>query len=395
MAQLEVLSTAIASRHGGRSTLRVVARRTYTFTLDGRCAVADAQTPLTVRPAYYDPTPSGYPAARADPDLFCAFKTGTDLVVQGSAFSPRGPVARMEVSVALGLAQERVLRRLRVVGDRRVTYGGSAGASRFDEPAPFEVMPLRYDRAYGGRDLVADQRRPDDAMRWFRRYARAPAELLSSHLYARNPAGRGYLVYDDREAVEALALPNIEDPEDLLTPERLCLGHPDAWPRAPVPAGLDWLEQSWFPRIAHTGMCRPYLGRATDFPEVRTGLLPAEAVRVGIERFSLPQPDEGFFHGASPGLSLPTLTGSERIIVSGMHPRADRLVIALPFERPRMLVDPPGAEAAEVEARLRTVIVEPDRQILTTVWAGSVGVQWPIEPLTGRNLRHAVRWIPT
>ena len=38
-----------------------------------------------------------------------------------------------------------------------------------------------------------------------------------------------------KEAVEDLPLPNIEDPQDLLTPERLFIEEPDRWHLQPLP----------------------------------------------------------------------------------------------------------------------------------------------------------------
>jgi hypothetical protein len=393
MPAADAVSMVISSKSEEHFYLHVLAKRTYMLSIDGRASVADVQVPLALKPAHHAPSPSGYAAAKIDPDLFCVHKSGTDLVVQGSAFSTQAPVEHMEVTISLG--RDHTLRRLRVIGDRRVEFHGAARTSRFTQPERFSELPLTYDRAYGGKDHLAEHVQPDEAMDWFQRYSKVPRALLSSYLYARNPAGRGYLVYDDRAAIEALMLPNVEDPDDLLSPERLCVGHPDAWPRAPLPAGLDWYEQSWFPRVAHAGFCRPYRGTPNDFHEVRTGTLDASHVATTIDRYSLPRPDVGFFHGASPRLQLPTLQGEETFVVTGMHPRAARVEMPLPRERPRILLEPPGAHAIELDAALRTVILAPDRGEVVTVWAARVEVTWPMASLTERSLRHAVRWTPT
>jgi hypothetical protein len=395
MAEQAVLSLVIPSKSGTRSYLNVVAKRTYTLTPGGRCEVAPSQAPVTFKPEYYHAGPSGYPAPSADPDVFSHLKTGTDLVVQGSAYSLRGPVESLDVSVGVQTSDapsERVLQRLRVFGDRKAEHRGDGNLPRFLPATPFTEMPLTYDRAYGGKDRWADRHHGDEVMEWFKRYSHVPRDLLSSYVYARNPAGKGFLVYGDRDGVEGVELPNIEDPDDLLTAARLCVGHPDAWPRAPVPAGFDWYEQSWFPRIALAGICRPYQGVPTDFQEVRSGLLSEEAVTVAIEKFSMPTRDDRFFHGASPRLVLPALTGAETFVVTGMHPQVQRLEVPLSHERPQMLVEPPGARATEVSAALRSVVIQPARHRVMTVWVGRIEVQWPLESLAGRQLRHAVRW---
>jgi hypothetical protein len=70
-------------------------------------------------------------------------------------------------------------------------------------------MEIRYDRAYGGVDEVSDPSIPFH--------------------YPRNDRGRGVALRNVRERIEGLALPNLEDPEDRITPERLVIGDPDRW----------------------------------------------------------------------------------------------------------------------------------------------------------------------
>ena len=78
-------------------------------------------------------------------------------------------------------------------------------------------MPIRYERAYGGRDEQSD---PD----------------IPLH-YPRNPMGTGVALRNDRDRVDGLALPNIEDPDDLLAPERVIMEAPERWPLSPCRRG--------------------------------------------------------------------------------------------------------------------------------------------------------------
>lgn len=101
----------------------------------------------------------------------------------------------MHVGIAVG-ARRKVLA---IFGDRRAVHRGDGIEPTFTEPAAFLTMPVRYDRAYGGRDEMT---------------RRCPLR------YARNPMGRGFVLRASREAMDGRALPNIEDPADLLTPQR-------------------------------------------------------------------------------------------------------------------------------------------------------------------------------
>ena len=98
---------------------------------------------------------------------------------------------------------------------------------------PFTSLPIRYERAYGGRDehSVAD---------------------IPFH-YPRNPMGTG-VVLRDAAMWWTDSLPNVEDPDDLLTPERVIMEAPERWPlQPPLPAGFGWRQRNWFPRSGAPG----------------------------------------------------------------------------------------------------------------------------------------------
>ena len=133
------------------------------------------------------------------------------------------PVERMAVGVQVG-GQRKILP---VTGDRRCSYREGA-APVFTDPEPFTEMEIRYDRAYGGRD---EKSMPDIPF-----------------MYPRNFMGVGVVLRNVKEAVEGLPLPNIEDPQDLLTPERLFIEEPDRWHLQPLPQGFGWRQRTWYPR---------------------------------------------------------------------------------------------------------------------------------------------------
>src|ERR1035437_3273348 len=71
-------------------------------------------------------------------------------------------------------------------------------------------------------------------------------------LYPRNPVGKGYLVLPD--PIEGVELPNLEDPADLLTPERLVTRQPELWFRQPLPWCFEWTVGLTFPRCLYLGL---------------------------------------------------------------------------------------------------------------------------------------------
>ena len=110
------------------------------------------------------------------------------------------PTKRMVAGIDCGELQYRML----VQGDRRA-YFRADGQLGSPTPSRSTMMPLRYERAYGGADPTA----PVPPM----------ANLLDAMLphpgiYPRNPAGRGYAVTGAREHVDGLLLPNLENPRE-------------------------------------------------------------------------------------------------------------------------------------------------------------------------------------
>jgi len=270
-------------------------------------------------------------------------KHATDLVVVGNAYSPQGkPQYEAAVSVSLGTRRKI----LRISGDR-VCHHISSGLPRFSEPIPFTVMPLRYERAYGGLDERSDSKIP------FR--------------YPRNDLGKGVALGATREVIEGLALPNIEDPNDSITPERVVIGDPRRWHLQPLPQGLGWRQRTWFPRCALIGSSPPFLDVGTVTAEERMELLPQNYVTLA-RQFRLANNQALFANGASFGLSLNDLNGDEPVELVGLTPDG-RLSFSLPDDRPTIGLDV-GQGMNPLNARLLTISIRPDESELDMIWAG-------------------------
>jgi hypothetical protein len=147
------------------------------------------------------PSPCDTPLGRASGDK-PFYLGGVDVLLGGRVQHPgRAAGGRLDVELSVGRAFRR---RIAVFGDRRWVRTPD-GTLAPGAPQPFVSLPLTYDLAFGGR-------------------ARNPNGMESPH--GPNPGGRGYSL--DEAAAEGKPLPNLEDPNELVT----------RWNDRPTPVGL-------------------------------------------------------------------------------------------------------------------------------------------------------------
>jgi hypothetical protein len=133
---------------------------------------------------------------------------GVDLLLFGNARAPSSrPVSEVPVRVRCG---DHFSHEVVVLGERVWQRQGQGFVA--SEPAPFLEMPIRLDRAFGGKS------------RW---------DGLDV-TYPDNPDGKGFCAEED--GVEGTPLPNVENPKQRIT----------RWEDRPDPVGL--------------GLCPPALG---------------------------------------------------------------------------------------------------------------------------------------
>jgi hypothetical protein len=342
----------------GQLILSVLVKRTYRIGGDGRLTDAEEPLPLAVEARA---SAENARLLETDTDLY-PFKLATDVVVKGHAYGAGRP--SFEASVRVGSTTKRLL----VMGDRRCALGAK-GAVRFSKPEPCDRIPLRYDRAYGGVDAAAQGQRgaPFNDLRPY-----VASDLrdvqASPYAYPRNPAGCGYLIDATAKALDGLRLPNLEDPDDPLSPDRLVAGHWRKWPDMPVPAGVDWVDLGWFPRIAYFGAVPEHDPPPVMIAEVARGFAPRDVLTAAplAEKFSF-----RCASGASLGLQLPYLRGDEPVELVHMHASHARLAFQLPAHAPRVWID--GRKAGLVAATpvVHTLLIEPDLERVAIVWRGA------------------------
>ena len=335
----------------GQPIFSVLVKRTYDIRPDGRVVRAEKTRPLVRVDQYYDEGDPDWATVKHETD-FAPFKMATDVVVIGKAFAPGGqPVPQLDATVEVAKRRKTV----RVTGDRHCLYRPNASPA-FSEPVPFTEMPLQYDRAYGGRDTRSNPEEP--------------------FYYPRNHSGVGVVLRNSRDTVEGLLLPNVEDPADLLTPERVAFDKPERWGDQPLPDGLGWFGRTWYPRCSFTGAIPAYVGIDATLREEKLGLVPKGQIAL-FRQFKLPSLDARFHNGASRGLVLPYLSGRETFRLTNLTPTSS-LAFQLPGEPPSIRLDI-GLGENELTPFLHTVSVRLEDMQVDLVWRGAhpyPGLDW-------------------
>ena len=191
----------------GRPLLVPVVKATYELTERG-IALAEEQAPLLAEGELWGkPEVSSY---RYEPEGSLP-KPATDVVLVGSAVARRPGTMEMLVAFQVGPLKKGV----RVLGDR--AFYKAAGSVGMTKPSPFEQIPLRWERAFGGWD----RSNPDEK---------------KHSVEARNPVGLGFRGSGTRFE-EGLRCPNIEDP---VRPFK-------GWGDHPPPAGFGFTSAHWQP----------------------------------------------------------------------------------------------------------------------------------------------------
>ncbi len=359
----------------GDPELAVIYKRTYTFEHAHLSQLADEQIPLDEEGALHDEiTPGIPPSFRSLPEAI-GFKTGTDVVIQASA-CPSYPTRMLTVGVQIG----RYNHTAEVMGPRFCDY--VRGKLVFTPPELFEEMPLRYENAYGGCDekakvsLMEEVRRitPPETLR--RASPVGGAMLSENHpfMYPRNRFGKGYILEDRREFIEGRELPNIERPDDLLTPRRIIAGNPMNWNWQPLPAGFDYLDPYSFPRSSMLGFPPVGAQPPENVPEVTQNLIPSDFCR-GSFFMASPADLPNIVHPdgsrcAPPDLWLPFLRGDEEVILKGMDAAHPEFLVRLPQERPEFTVPGLNPTPVKIRADLYLLLIDMEKRRLNMVWTG-------------------------
>lgn len=329
----------------------VIVKRSYRINDNQLLSRCEEDAALRKTDSYYDDGDPEWSVVQYENDL-APHKQSVDVVVVGSAHAGDGKtVQTMTVGAKVGKSKKL----LTIFGDRHCIYNASGNPS-FSDPAPFSTMQIRYDRAYGGYDEKSDPAQP--------------------FYYPRNTNGCGVVMQNVRDSIDNLELPNIEDPDYLLTPDNLIIEDPKKWPEKPLPQGFGWLQRNWYPRCALLGAFPAYVDVGYATPEESRGLLPKNHIALAMQ-YKLPGFVSRFNNGASIGMTFKQLASDESIQLRGLTP-SGKLDFKLPGETPKVSLDI-GKGETELKAMLDTVSIYPDEQQVDMIWRATLtfeGYSW-------------------
>jgi len=292
----------------------VAVKATFDLAPGGRLVLADEQPAPVLMPEYFGEP--GQSSLRHDSDLL-AMKPGTDVLVHAHAHAPKGKPTET-VPVSLRFAQ---IRKVLLVHGERTYVGGVLGVAS-GRPQPFTTRPIQYELAFGGCDLSGSDPR-------------------THRLDERNPIGRGFRTRNAH----------------VVGKPACSLEYPEGDPAEKGPAGFGPIDSSWLPRRKLAGTYDAQWAR--------------------MKKPLLPDDYDAAFAMAAPEDQRPLkpLVGGERVELLNMTPEG-----ALRFELPRIS---PGfttrinGRREEHDARLTTVLIEPEDRRLCLVWQGTLRVPAP------------------
>lgn len=281
-----------------------------TFVIGAQWTLAGVQAPLQQGDEYW-----GEPA-KTSLRLSSDFHTGkpaTDILMMGSACAPgQRPVRQLDVGLQVGS----VSKVIRVFGDRFWQL------DRISQPEPFVTMPLVYERAFGGQDLVNGN------------------TLRAAE--TKNPVGCGFAGQKHPSELNGSPLPNLEYPSQLIRDYR----------DRPEPACFAPIAPNWHPRADFAGTYDE-LWQQTRAPYLPKDYQP---------RFMNVAPVDLIYPGY--------LRGGEAVRIVGMHPDGD-LNFTLPYVNLVNKVVIAGQEHSAPFA-METLLLNPNQQELSMVWRAAL-----------------------
>jgi hypothetical protein len=282
-----------------------------TFVLEDNVVIAEDQAPIVTEDQCLGEP--GQSSLKVPCDLGL-IKPGTDVLLLGTAYASAGKsVTSTEVSLRVGP----VSKTIRIFGDR--VWRSGLLRVKPSRPEPFKTMPLVWERAFGGTDLIDGD----------------PPELRAEN---RNPVGIGFRVKKGRKNFAGMKLPNLEDPKQLIS----------SWKHQPVPAAFGPILPHWEPRRSYAGTYDE------DWQKHRAPYLPKDF-------------DAPFFQLAPPDQVVPGyLQGGEEVEILGASP-SGQLRFYLPEYRVQATYRLDNEEHVQ-PANLDTVLIEPDKSQLILLW---------------------------
>ncbi len=320
----------------GRELIIVAVKATFSIPENERSepVLAAEQVPLTKSDVFTGEPGLSAPIYESD---YAHRKPRCDVLLNGSAYAPKGKRAeRVTVSLRVGSMEKS----FDVVGNRQWKRGILLVGSTY--PEPFTVMPISYDKAFGGVD-------------------RSQEDPLKHRWYPTNHAGVGYHEYLNVEFVDGKPLPNTEE-----TGRRVTDPRGKYRPMAFGPIG-----RAWQPRAKYAGTYdQKWLDDQAPF-----------------------WPDDfdyRYFQAAPEDQQISYPRGGEEVVLTNLTPQGVTRFRLPRMEMPVVLIPAEGREF-QAETRVDTVFIEPDQRRFMLTWRASVPMKRScfdiIQTIVGEELR--------
>jgi hypothetical protein len=300
----------------GRQLLVVVVKGTFTIPENGGEAVLTRDQAALVEADIATREP-GFSAPAYESD-YAPRKPRCDVLLNGSAYAPqRRPTERVTVSLQVGP----ISKSFDVVGDR--VWQKGFFFTRPSRPLSFTVMPISYNKAFGGVDNTHSNER---------RHA----------VHLENPVGIGFHTNVAREFVDGRPLPNTE-----------ARGRPIKKPNVRYrPMAFGAVGRGWQPRASFAGTAdQNWLDNVFPF-------LPADF-------------REDYYQAAPADQQMAYPRGGEEIFLKNLT-RSGETRFRLPSVRTPVEITNGAYERTKVEAApLDTLLIEPDINRFILLWRSS------------------------
>lgn len=297
-----------------------VLKASFAIGADGRLALPRKQPPVNVGGQWWGPPDKS--SQKFEPEAVMP-KPATDVVLIGHAYPARPGDTDTVVGLRVGSHVRKIVK---VFGDR--WWVKRAGIISMTAPQPFEKIPLQWERAFGGWDRDA-------------------IDPGAHRCEPCNPVGRGFRVrWPENEP--QVALPNLEDPEDVIT----------AFDHRPKPAGFGFLSADWQPRLALAGTYD------AAWVKARMPLLPEDF----DPRFLNAAPADQVVKGY--------LQGNEEVSVVNARPGGGPIHFALPGSGlpPQFDVTVHGGATRTLRPALDTLLIDLDEGLVSMLWRAALPV---------------------
>ncbi|PVV06646.1 MAG: hypothetical protein B6D77_15350 [gamma proteobacterium symbiont of Ctena orbiculata] len=310
-------------KKSGRNCLVIVTKATYMLPRNNNEQPRLSKNQLDLHKSDIYSGEAGQSTPLYDND-FAPYKPKCDVILHASAYSEK-PVTEMIVGFRVGKLEKL----MKVIGPRY--YRKTVIGIKPGEPIPFTRQPISYDTAYGGSEIDNPK---------------APREEITYTSFMRNPVGIGFYPNSNSDELVDKPLPLTE-----------ALNEPavDCKSTKPIPQAFGPVARNWSPRST--------LGGTYDqnWSDNVAPFLPGDF-------------NEQYYQCAPEDQQCDHLHGGEMLTLMGLVPQGN-LTFHLPEVTLPMQVIMTNGDRHNLDSRVDTLTIEPDKNRFTLVWRAHVGIR--------------------